>query len=166
MSESNSRRIHPLAIIGALLFAFLIMGLTYVLFNASAQKAAMPQEDSVYKITVFPAPSQTPTVFVPTQLPTPTQSVPDILPEGAIGVGSFVKVVGTSGLGLNIRSAAGRGESVNFLAMDAEMFEVIGGPEVLDGLTWWQLEAPYDASRAGWAAENYLERIKQETPAP
>jgi|LSQX01.2.fsa_nt_gb hypothetical protein len=166
MSESTNRRIHPLAILGAILFALIILGLAYWAFRRAANGAPNQTEEPVYNMTIFPAPTQTPTVFVPTQLPTPTSEAPDILPEDAIGVGSFVKVVGTKGLGLNIRAAAGRGQNINFLAMDAEMFEVIDGPEVVDDLIWWKLEAPYDASRWGWAAEDYLERIKQETSTP
>ena len=164
MTESKSRRIHPLAMIGALVFALLILGLTYFFFNSSARKLNHPNEQPIYNITMIAAPTPTPTIFAPTQLPTPTPLAPNILPEGAIGIGSFVKVVGTSGLGLNIRSSAGRGQSVNFLAMDSEMFEVIGGPIVIDDLIWWQIEAPYDSSRNGWAAENYLERITQDNP--
>jgi hypothetical protein len=164
MSESNNRRIHPLAILGALFFAAVLLGLTYIIFDKSAQSALKPEEDTVYDITIFPAPTATPTVFAPTELPTPTQPAPDILPEGTIGIGSFVKVIGTKGLGLNIRSSPGRGQAINFLAMDAELFEIIGGPEVIDDIIWWQLKAPYDATRSGWAAEDYLERVKQNIP--
>ena len=166
MSETPNRRIHPLALLGAVLFALLVVGLAYWAFSNAAKRAQDNGEAPVYNMTVFPAPTQTPTVFAPTQLPTPSPEAPDILPEGAIGVGSFVKVVGTKGLGLNIRSAAGRGQTVNFLANDAEMFEVIGGPEVIDNHIWWQLRAPLDSSRTGWAAEEYLERIKQENVTP
>ncbi len=166
MSGTSQRRIHPLAILGAVLFALLVVGLTYWAFMRAAARASNLAEETVYNMTVMPAPTQTPTVFTPTQLPTPTAKAPDILPEGAIGIGSFVKVVGTSGLGLNIRAAAGRGQNVNFLANDAEMFEVIGGPEVVDDHIWWQLEAPLDSSRTGWAAEEYLERIKKDNTTP
>ena len=166
MSGTSQRRIHPLAILGAVLFALLIVGLAYWAFIRAAAGASDLAEQPIYNMTIIPAPTQTPTVFAPTQLPTPTAEVPDILPEGAIGIGSFVKVVGTKGLGLNIRAAAGRGHTVNFLANDAEMFEVIGGPEVVDDHIWWQLEAPLDSSRTGWAAEEYLERIKKDATTP
>lgn len=166
MNDSSQRRIHPLAILGAVLFALLIVSLAYWAFKRAASGTPGQSEIPVYNMTVFPAPTETATVFAPTQLPTPTSEAPDILPEGAIGVGSFVKVVGTSGLGLNIRAAAGRGQDIKFLANDAETFKVIGGPEVVDDHIWWLLEAPLDSSRTGWAAEEYLERIKQDNTTP
>lgn len=166
MNENRANRIHPLAFIGALLFAALVLGLVYYFFKQNAAMNKVEQGTVDYQLTVYPAPTPTATVFIPTDLPTPTTEVPNILPEDAMGVGSIVKVIGTSGLGLNIRSAAGRGQPVIFLALDAEMFEIVDGPEVRDDFIWWKLEAPYDAKRSGWAAENYLELIKQETPAP
>jgi hypothetical protein len=36
---------------------------------------------------------------------------------------------------------------------------VVGGPVELDGYVWWQLNAPYDESRQGWAAQDYLNII-------
>jgi beta-xylosidase len=39
------------------------------------------------------------------------------------------------------------------------MFIVQDGPVELDGYTWWQLIAPYDERRAGWAAAAFLEYI-------
>jgi len=33
---------------------------------------------------------------------------------------------------------------------------VVDGPEQADGFIWWYLEAPYDTSRSGWAASQYL----------
>lgn len=164
MTKSRNNKIHPLAILGAFVFALVLLGLAYIIFNKSAEKAHAPDQQAVYNITLIAAPTQTATVFVPTQPPTPTQPAPNILPDDTIGVGSFVKVVGTKGLGLNIRNSPGRGQTINFLALDAEMFEVVGGPEVIDDLIWWQLKAPYDANRTGWAAEDYLERVRQDLP--
>ena len=166
MSGASQRRIHPLALLGAIFFALLVVGMAYWAFKRVSDRTTDQADAPVYNMTIIPAPTETPTVFAPTQLPTPTTKPPDILPEGAISVGSFVKVVGTKGLGLNIRAAAGRGQTINFLANDAEMFEVISGPEVVDQLTWWQLQAPLDSSRTGWAAEEYLELIKQDNTNP
>jgi len=71
-------------------------------------------------------------------------------------MGSFVQIMGTEGVGLNIRSAPGLNSEVQFLGYDAEVFEVRDGPVEADGLTWWYLVTPVDASRAGWAAASYL----------
>ena len=39
---------------------------------------------------------------------------------------------------------------------DAEVFMVRDGPQTADGYTWWYLVAPYDETRAGWAAADFL----------
>ena len=49
-----------------------------------------------------------------------------------------------------------------FLGYDAEVFVVKDGPRQADGYTWYYLVAPYDDTRAGWAASNFLNII----PAP
>ena len=36
------------------------------------------------------------------------------------------------------------------------IFLVKNGPQQADGYTWWYLVAPYDSTRAGWAAANFL----------
>lgn len=74
-------------------------------------------------------------------------------------VGAYVKVSGTNGLGLRIRNAAGTAGTLQFLAMDEEIFKLIAGPVSTDGYTWWQVEAPYDKSRNGWAAESFLQPL-------
>jgi len=76
-------------------------------------------------------------------------------------LGAFVQVFNTSGSGLQIRSGAGVQNPPNFVALDAEVFEVVDGPVEVDGYTWWLLTAPYDETRSGWAASAYLEVIAQ-----
>lgn len=100
-------------------------------------------------LLIFP-PTPTPTLPV---LPTSTPSSEVV---GDIGVGMYVQITGTEGFGLKLRAGPGTGYSPNFVGMDSEVFEVIDGPQSADGYTWWYLTAPYDSSRSGWAAANYL----------
>jgi hypothetical protein len=44
--------------------------------------------------------------------------------------------------------------------MDDEVFQVKDGPKQVDNLIWWFLQAPYDTTRNGWAAANYLTVIQ------
>lgn len=166
--ENNQpgRKIHPLSIVGALLLAAAIVGLAFLYFRMSSANSQVAEQTPVFNITLNPAPTPTEIFILPTDLPTPTSDAPVILPSGAVGVGVYIKVTGTSGLGLNIRADAGRGSTVQFLAMDEEVFKVIGGPVVADGYTWWQLEAPYEAGRTGWAAETYLQILDISTQTP
>lgn len=76
-----------------------------------------------------------------------------------MGIGAYVQVIGTGGVGLNIRSAPGLVGNIEFLGYDAEVFEVRDGPQEADGLTWWYVVTPVDENRAGWAAAEYLEVV-------
>jgi hypothetical protein len=112
-------------------------------------------------ITLIPAPSLTPVILSPTAdhpSTTPTSQVP--VPTGGIAVGMYVKITGTNGNGLNLRTEPGTGSPIRFLGMDDEVFQVKDGPKQVDNLIWWYLQAPYDSTRNGWAAANYLTVIQ------
>jgi hypothetical protein len=64
--------------------------------------------------------------------------------------------------GNDIRAEPGLDGSFQFLAYDSEVFLVRDGPREVDGYTWWYLVAPYDETRVGWAAADFLTYI----PAP
>lgn len=166
MQTKPTPKIHPLSLLGVLLVAGALVGITWLIFSMAVRQAARTEVPPQYNLTIIPAPTLTNTVIAPTNLPSPTSEAPVVLPEGVIGINVYVKVTGTEGLGLRMRSAAGTGANINFMAMDDEVFKVVGGPEVSDGYTWWQLEAPLDENRAGWAAENYLMVFNVSTPNP
>jgi hypothetical protein len=113
-------------------------------------------------VTVIAAPTLTLMAAIPTEIqPTPkseTTATPRI--GGEIAVGMYVKITGTSGEGLRIRSGPGTQSSMLFLGMDEEVFLVKDGPRDANDLTWWYLQAPYDEKRSGWAASKYLVVIK------
>ncbi len=112
-------------------------------------------------VTVIPAPSGTPMV----QAAAPTDAGLAQTPAAAtvITVGAYVQISGTEGEGLRVRSAPGLSADPIFLAYDEEVFEVRDGPQDADGYTWWYLVAPYDETRAGWAAANFLALIPPPT---
>ena len=166
MQNKPTPKIHPLSILGVFLVAGLLVGTSWMLFSMAIRQAERTEATPQYNVTVIPAPTQTHTVPAPADLPTPTSEAPVILPDGAIGINIYVKVTGTQGLGLRMRAAAGTAAEINFLAMDDEVFKVVGGPEVSDGYTWWQLEAPLDQNRSGWAAEDFLMVFNVNTPTP
>lgn len=159
-------KIHPLSIVGAILFALVLVGLAYLVFRSQAGKATPAQTTPQYLVTLLPAPTETPTLAPTSILATPTLSDVSILPPDVIAVGRFVKVIGTQGLGLRIRAEAGTSGEVNFLATDNEAFKIIDGPIAKDGYTWWHCEALLDKARSGWAAENYLQVLDLSTPQP
>jgi len=109
-------------------------------------------------VTIIPPPPilETPTaVVVDEQNGTPPEGVPPD-PGADLSVGMTVRISGTGGDGLRLRREPGTNATPIFLGAENEVFIIKSGPQSVDGYTWWFLEAPYDASRAGWAVANYL----------
>ena len=109
------------------------------------------------QITEFPVNTITPTIeIVDTPVVIKTAQVFDDL-----AVGAYVQITGTEGVGLNIRSGPGKNNPSNFVGMENEVFLIIAGPVETDGYIWWQLEAPYDQNRNGWAVSEFLVLFQQ-----
>lgn len=166
-SSKSSNRIHPLSVLAAVIVAGLLLLLGYVLILMVGRENApgeQPQPSQV--ITIIPAPTETKIVIVPTSGATATPEAPVLLPSGVIGVGVYVKVGRTEGIGLRMRAEASTSADVRFIAMDEEVFKVIGGPAQSDNYTWWQIEAPYDKNRSGWSVDSFLDVVDLTTPTP
>lgn len=159
-------KLHPLSILGAIAFGLVLIAIAWVVFRGQAGTRTPVETTPQYLVTLLPAPTETPTAIASTQLPTPTRENVSILPPGVVGVGRYVKVTGTQGVGLRMRAEAGTSGNVNFLALDDEAFKIIDGPIVKDGYTWWHCEALLDKTRTGWAAEDFLEVLEISTPEP
>jgi hypothetical protein len=127
----------------------------------SLGRSDTPVEGAAPVVTKVAAPTQTPAPL-PTSHPSPTPTSLFFLPDGVIGIGAYVKVTGTDGAGLRMRGEPGLSGAVNFTALDAEVFLVIDGPVEADGYTWWHLEAPYDQTRNGWSAGDFLIPLEEE----
>ena len=141
-------------ILGALGFAALLTILTLMIIGWTTPRVSPDVGFAPADLTMIPAPTNTPPVSpVPTidpLLPTPT------LPPDTIGIGGYVQISGTEGEGLRMRAAAGLNSDTVFRGEEAEVFVVRDGPQDADGYTWWYLVAPYDETRAGWAASDFL----------
>lgn len=136
-----------------LLYVFLLLnGLSYRQSALSTPKA---------NLTVIAA-GTIPTVDMNYLQVTPTQTALPYIEVNGISMGLFVKIQGTGGVGLRIRRDPGTNTEVVFLANESEVFTVVGGPVEKDGFLWWQLTAPYDDTRSGWAAADYLEALTEE----
>ena len=111
-------------------------------------------------LTVLPGPTSTPRIS-PTPTHNPAIGTPTPQPN-VIAVGGYVQISGTNGEGLRLRDAPGLNSNHLFLGFDTEVYQVTEGPEDLDGYTWWHLRAPYDETRTGWAASDFLEPVSGE----
>ena len=142
-----------------ILLAGLILAALAAIFLGRSKE---PPAEVTPVLTMISAPTQTPEPPTPAATSTPSDPTEVVLPEGVIGVGIYVQVIGTDGAGLRMRSEPGLSGTVNFTALDAEAFLVIDGPVEADGYTWWNLEAPYDQTRNGWSAGDFLSPIEGE----
>lgn len=139
----------------------LLLGVGLIAAGAAAlfwfSPSGQVHEAPAAALTWIPGPTNTPPLPTSTLSLLPTATPPsEALEPGETGIGSFVQITGTEGAGLNIRIAPGLSTDIQFLAYDAEVFEVRDGPQQADGFTWWYIVTPVDASRAGWAAADYL----------
>ena len=145
-------------LLGAVLLAGLLTLVTFIAIGWTQTPQPADVGFVPADLTMIPAPTLTsnapPTATVNPFAPTP-------VPTG-IAVGNYVQISGTEGQGLRIRSEPGLDGEFVFLGFDSEVFVVQDGPRVVDGYTWWYLVAPYDETRVGWAASDFLTYI----PAP
>ena len=150
-------------IIGVFLVAGCLLGVTG-LFVWAGRAEQSPVGPATAVITVVSAPTSTPIppTSSPTQAATATSNVeiPPSPPPGVITAGAYVQISGTGGDGLRMRADPNLQSSVLFIAMEAEVFQVTGGPQEADNYTWWYLEAPVDESRKGWVVSNYLQVVQ------
>lgn len=142
---------------GALAFAA-FFGLLFLLWIYWTQPQSTPTTlTGLEAMTIIPAPSATvPVTPTPTPDNVATAATPG--PDGII-IGGYVQISGTDGQGLRLRSEPGLKGTLLFLGFDAEVYIIRDGPREADGFIWWKLEAPYDTTRTGWAAANYLSVI-------
>lgn len=116
-------------------------------FPASPATSTLPAEVDVLRSPVAPLVLSGPTLATPFLSPTPR----------AIAVGETVIVTDVGVQELNVRDSAGVIDtSIVFRAPEGTRFVVVDGPRQGDGLTWWQIQDPFDSTRRGWAASNYL----------
>jgi hypothetical protein len=143
-------------IVGALAVAACLLLITLLSIGWPNVRQAPPLGFVPADLTIIaPSTATSGATSVPTPAVTPT-------PEGQIGIGAYVQITGTEGAGLRIRKDPGQSGDTVFIGEEEETFVVQDGPREADGYTWWYLVAPYDETRAGWAAADYLSAV----PAP
>ncbi len=141
-------------ITGAVTVAGCLLLITLASIGWFAQRPAGKQGFVPADVTIIVPSTATPG---PTMIPTPAGTTTPA--AGQIAVGAYVQIKGTEGAGLRIRSDAGLSSDTVFRGEEAETFLVKDGPKQSDGYTWWYLVAPYDSTRAGWAAADFLAAV-------
>ena len=153
----KSKLINHWVILGALGVAAFLLALSFLVDLGFPTPQTMEVDWQLAALTVIPGPTSTPRITAtPTHDPAMGTATP--LP-GVIVLNGFAQISGTDGEGLHLRKVPGLNGEPLFLGFDAEVFEIIDGPQEKDGYTWWYLSTPYDDTRAGWAASAFLEAI-------
>jgi len=136
---------------GALLVTALLLLVTLISIGWTRPRQGSTVGFVPADLTILAPPTAT---FVPSPTPTPAGTVTP--PPGQFAIGAYVQITGTGTDGLRIRSAAGLNTDTVFRGEESETFQIKDGPQQVDGHTWWYVVAPYDATRAGWAAADFL----------
>jgi hypothetical protein len=149
--QSNRKRILGSLAVGIGLCVVLFL----LAFTVAKIRGRQTSDTPVAKIGIVPYVE--PTETLP---PTLTPVEPTAVVINGIQVGSSIQITGTGGAGLKIRNNYGINAGQKFIALDSEVYEVIGGPEEQDGYIWWELSSAYDSQRNGWAVSEYLTPIQ------
>jgi len=143
--------INPWVIAGAFLTASLLLVASFF-----AAGTFFPENQNNYSgdavLTVIPVPT-----YTHTPLPTEPLNTPTIEPVVGIQVGMNVQIIGTDGEGLRLRRDPSLNGEIVYLGLEGEIFLIKGGPQERDGYLWWQVVAPLNESRTGWAVSNFLQ---------
>jgi hypothetical protein len=140
-------------IAGALAFAGCLTLSTLVAIGWTSPRLSQDVGFVPADLTMIPAQTHTPKTQPTASL---DPNVTPTLPANEVSNGGYVQITGTEGEGLRLRATPGLAGEDLFLGFDEEVFQVRDGPQQVDGYTWWYLAAPYDESRAGWAAADFL----------
>lgn len=147
-------------ILGALGVAIVLCLVTLLTGLGSRAKQSNEVSWQLAALTIIPGPTST-SLIAPTPTHDPALGTATPIP-GDIALNGYVQISGTDGEGLRIRALPGLGGEHLFLGFDTEVFQVVDGPQEVDGYIWWRLLAPYDDARSGWAASDFLEAMPSQ----
>ena len=157
----------PWWLLAAVAGAFVVASLAMVALAMLTRTAELPSPTATVVIVTALAAGQTPAgatatiQSAPTALALPPTGTAPPPPPGEVKVGEYVQVVGTGDAGfLNLRSEPRLDATVNYLAIEHEVFQVQAGPKQAGGFTWWYVINPTTPSRYGWAVQNYLQQVQ------
>jgi hypothetical protein len=148
------RFLNPWVIGGTVLTASLLLVVAYLASGGLFPVVGDPYQGGA-ELLVIPVPTATQTPRpspTPVILPSPTLAEDDGIREGG-----YVQISGTEGDGLRLRTEPSLNGRIAYLGLEGEIFLVKEGPIEGDGFTWWQIEAPLNASRQGWVVADYLQ---------
>jgi len=140
-----------------LLLAAIMLAGAVVSFALATKKPAAAQWPTAVLITVTPRPG--PTYIVVTSAPSQAMSTRVTW----AGVTRAVRVNGTQGLSLRIRSAPGTQSDTVKLVPDGTRLLITGDGRQVEDTLWWPVRDPSD-NKEGWVVGTYLIADGGSTP--
>jgi hypothetical protein len=153
VSSNNERIIKPWVVLsGAAVGILLLIStcLIVILFRGAPTSTMHPT--AIVRYIPAPTATQTPLSQNSSDLATAT-SMP---PGENLAIGSNIRVEGTGGDGLRLRSSAGLQGQIKFLVKDGEELIIDDGPKEIDGYIWWHVKSLTDETIAGWGVADYM----------
>jgi hypothetical protein len=158
ISSKIERLIKPWVILCGLVVTILLLisSCLLVIFIRSDLSSAIKPTANVRFI---PAPTATQT---PLSQNSAGQATMTALPPGEnLSIGSYIRVEGTGGDGLRLRSTAGLTGQIEYLVKDGEELIIDDGPEEMDGYTWWHVKLISEEKVSGWGVADYMINIQK-----
>lgn len=160
----SSMLIRWLAIAAVLIIALLLILRQCGPNEAAPSPADEPTATAQAEEAVDLQPTFTPTAAVaatvalePTATPVPP--TPEPAPAKNFQPGAIVGISGTDGQGIRFRAGPGRNYITYEILKEGVTLTVISGPELADGITWWQVET--ESGDTGWASEEFLDVARE-----
>lgn len=150
----------PSVILGSLITAGILALIVFLVIFLS-RPASSPSTQGTVLINVIRNPSATSTVA-----PTGTPSIFTATPApgagtGGIYTGAVVKITGTGGDGLRLRSNPGLSGQILFIASEGDLYLITDGPVEGDGYSWWRMVSQSNSSIEGWGVMDFLEPVEE-----
>ncbi len=145
-------------ILGILLFAFLSVGMLYLLEGQRGAAGPTPTA-IIWTVTPSPPPVASPTPTATEPAVSDEQDIATPTPPVDIRIGGYVQVAGTGVQGLSLRQGPGANYARMDVAAEGEIFVVVEGPQTTAGAPWWRIRDPDNEARVWWAIGNYLQPV-------
>ncbi|GEM_PF-4740101 len=104
--------------------------------------------------SIFDVPAATPSPTLPVQ-PASSAAMPEGNSDPDLSEVRTAIVVGTGGVGLNMRDQPGLASTIVGVVAESETVTIQGESREVDGITWYLVVAP--DGRQGWVADLYLD---------
>jgi len=119
---------------------------------------------------VYVGPTPTSVVWTPTSAsisiasphpPSAEMNKPSPTASLEIVIGSYVRVEGTGGDGLNLRAGPSKDFTRLGLALEGELFIVVDGPIISGDSKWWKIRDPENGAQEWWTNGDFLEPVER-----